>query len=59
MQSDHDDWIQRAPLPEMSDDRVAELEALLDRVAHILGDDLEENSKDDARNYERVEDRSR
>jgi ATP-dependent Clp protease ATP-binding subunit ClpA len=36
-------------------ERIAELETALERAEHILGDELEESSLDDARNYERIE----
>ena len=37
----------------MSNNRLTELQAALERLGSILGDDLEESSLDDARNYER------
>ena len=37
-------------------ERIAELETALDRAEHILGDELEEGSQDDTRNYRRIDD---
>ena len=37
-------------------ERIAALEAALKQAEHILGDELEESSLDDARNCKRIED---